>query len=65
MTATRDYRTGRILTSPHPFKRALGLGGATPSWVDFEAGLAQFRDKLLPLMIDAGLRVAEPAPSEG
>lgn len=38
----------------------LGMDGTTLSWVDFEAGLAQFQDKLLPLMTDAGLRVVEP-----
>ncbi|MFI5915688.1 LLM class flavin-dependent oxidoreductase [Dactylosporangium sp. NPDC051541] len=39
-----------------------GIDGATLTWLDFEAGLVQFREKILPLMIQAGLRVEEPAP---
>lgn len=42
-----------------------GLDGTTVSWVDYEAGLHQFRDKILPLMIDAGLRVDEPTQTQG
>lgn len=37
----------------------LGMDGTTLSWVDFEAGLDQFREKILPLMIEAGLRTDE------
>ena len=36
-----------------------GLDGTTLSWVDFEGGLAQFGARILPLMIEAGLRVDE------
>ena len=36
-----------------------GLDGMTLSWVDYGAGLEQFRDVLLPRLIEAGLR--EPA----
>ncbi len=36
-----------------------GFDGSTLSWVDYEAGLVQFREQILPLMIDAGLRVDE------
>lgn len=34
-----------------------GIDGLAISWVDYEQGLAQYKDKLLPLMIEAGLRV--------
>ena len=37
-----------------------GLDGTTLSWIDFEAGLVQFKADILPLMIQAGLRVDEP-----
>jgi FMNH2-dependent dimethyl sulfone monooxygenase len=37
-----------------------GLDGTTLSWIDFEAGLVQFKAEILPLMIQAGLRVDEP-----
>jgi alkanesulfonate monooxygenase SsuD/methylene tetrahydromethanopterin reductase-like flavin-dependent oxidoreductase (luciferase family) len=33
-----------------------GLDGITISWVDYEAGLAQFESEILPRMIEAGLR---------
>ncbi len=33
-----------------------GIDGITLSWVNYEAGLAQFKDTLLPLMVQAGLR---------
>lgn len=36
---------------------AAGLDGLAISWVDYHLGLEQYRDKLLPLMIEAGLRV--------
>lgn len=39
-----------------------GLDGTTISWVDFEGGLEQFRTKILPLMIQAGLRTDESVP---
>lgn len=34
-----------------------GIDGLAISWVDYELGLQQYKDKLLPLMIQAGLRV--------
>jgi len=33
-----------------------GLDGLTLSWVNYDAGLAQFEEKLLPMMRQAGLR---------
>jgi alkanesulfonate monooxygenase SsuD/methylene tetrahydromethanopterin reductase-like flavin-dependent oxidoreductase (luciferase family) len=36
-----------------------GFDGLALSWVDYERGLAQFQDELLPLLIDAGLRAAD------
>ena len=36
-----------------------GMDGSTISWVNFEEGLKQFHDKILPIMIQAGLRVDE------
>ena len=33
-----------------------GMDGITLSWVDYDAGLAQFGDQILPLMVQAGLR---------
>jgi alkanesulfonate monooxygenase SsuD/methylene tetrahydromethanopterin reductase-like flavin-dependent oxidoreductase (luciferase family) len=36
---------------------ATGLDGLAISWVDYHLGVEQYRDKLLPLMIQAGLRV--------
>jgi FMNH2-dependent dimethyl sulfone monooxygenase len=41
---------------------ACGMDGITLSWVNYEQGLEQFRTDLLPLMIQAGLRVDERAP---
>ena len=38
-----------------------GLDGTTLSWVNFEDGLVQFREKILPVMIQAGLRTDETA----
>ncbi|HEX7759372.1 MAG TPA: LLM class flavin-dependent oxidoreductase [Caulobacteraceae bacterium] len=34
-----------------------GIDGLAISWVDYDQGLAQYRDQLLPRMIQAGLRV--------
>jgi len=34
-----------------------GFDGLTLSWVDYDEGLAQYRDQLRPLLIQAGLRV--------
>jgi hypothetical protein len=34
-----------------------GIDGLAISWVDYDQGVAQYRDKLLPRMIQAGLRV--------
>lgn len=39
---------------------ATGLDGVTMSWVDYDEGLDQFRESILPLMIEAGLRQEEP-----
>jgi hypothetical protein len=36
--------------------RADGLDGAAVSWVDYEEGIAQFGDVLMPMLVDAGLR---------
>ena len=33
-----------------------GIGGMAISWVDYEEGVAQYKEKLLPLLIQAGLR---------
>ena len=33
-----------------------GLDGITLSWVNYEEGLTHFRDTLLPMMRQAGLR---------
>ena len=33
-----------------------GFDGLTLSWVDYDEGLAQYRDQLRPLLIQAGLR---------
>ncbi|WP_433723991.1 LLM class flavin-dependent oxidoreductase [Nocardia sp. CA-129566] len=35
---------------------ASGLAGITLSWFDYQAGLGQFREQILPLMEEAGLR---------
>jgi len=34
-----------------------GFDGLTLSWVDYDEGLAQYRDQLRPLLIQSGLRV--------
>jgi len=34
-----------------------GFDGLTLSWVDYDEGIAQYRDQLRPLLIQAGLRV--------
>jgi alkanesulfonate monooxygenase SsuD/methylene tetrahydromethanopterin reductase-like flavin-dependent oxidoreductase (luciferase family) len=39
-----------------------GLDGATLTWLNYEEGLVQFRQKILPLMIEAGLRQEQPVP---
>lgn len=33
-----------------------GLNGCTLSWVNYEEGIAQYREQILPLLIQAGLR---------
>ncbi|MEL7029755.1 MAG: LLM class flavin-dependent oxidoreductase, partial [Pseudomonadota bacterium] len=33
-----------------------GLDGVTLSWVDYDSGLAQFSDVIMPMLRDAGLR---------
>jgi FMNH2-dependent dimethyl sulfone monooxygenase len=40
-----------------------GLDGCAVSWVNYADGLAQFREQILPLMIQAGLRVEEDEPA--
>lgn len=35
---------------------AIGVNGIALHWVNFEEGIAQFNEKVLPLMIQAGLR---------
>ena len=35
---------------------AIGVTGAALHWVNFEAGIEQFNEKVLPLMVQAGLR---------
>jgi FMNH2-dependent dimethyl sulfone monooxygenase len=42
---------------------AAGFDGAAVSWVNYEDGLKQFNSDVLPLMIQAGLRVQEPVPT--
>jgi alkanesulfonate monooxygenase SsuD/methylene tetrahydromethanopterin reductase-like flavin-dependent oxidoreductase (luciferase family) len=39
-----------------------GLDGSAIAWVNYEDGLVDLREKILPLMIQAGLRVDEPVP---
>jgi len=34
-----------------------GFDGLTPSWVDYDEGIAQYRDQLRPLLVKAGLCV--------
>jgi dimethylsulfone monooxygenase len=34
----------------------IGTNGVALSWVDYEGGLAQFNEQILPLMVQAGLR---------
>jgi alkanesulfonate monooxygenase SsuD/methylene tetrahydromethanopterin reductase-like flavin-dependent oxidoreductase (luciferase family) len=41
--------------------RATGLNGITLSWVNYAEGIEQYREKLLPLLVQAGLR-CELAP---
>lgn len=41
---------------------AAGVDLCTLGWVDFEAGIAQYVDKIHPLMVQAGLRVDENPP---
>ena len=40
-----------------------GADGITVSWVNYESGLAQFRDQILPLTIHAGLRSGGSSPN--
>ena len=43
-----------------------GMDGITLSWVNYEEGIAQYKQDLLPLLIEAGLRVDEsrtPVPA--
>jgi FMNH2-dependent dimethyl sulfone monooxygenase len=36
--------------------RSAGIDGVAISWVDYQEGVKQYRSKLLPLMVEAGLR---------
>jgi alkanesulfonate monooxygenase SsuD/methylene tetrahydromethanopterin reductase-like flavin-dependent oxidoreductase (luciferase family) len=45
----------QIVDSMLAFSEA-GIDGITLSWVNYEAGLTQFKEKLLPMMRQAGLR---------
>jgi dimethylsulfone monooxygenase len=40
-----------------------GLDGVTMSWVNYDEGLDQFRDELLPLLIETGVRADEQVTS--
>jgi alkanesulfonate monooxygenase SsuD/methylene tetrahydromethanopterin reductase-like flavin-dependent oxidoreductase (luciferase family) len=42
--------------------KAAGIDGIALSWVDYEQGVQDVNEKLLPLMHQAGLRTAAPAP---
>lgn len=42
---------------------AIGVDGMALSWVDYERGVKEVNDKLLPLMQQAGLRSAAPPPA--
>jgi alkanesulfonate monooxygenase SsuD/methylene tetrahydromethanopterin reductase-like flavin-dependent oxidoreductase (luciferase family) len=42
-----------------------GIDGLTVSWFDYDAGIETFRTRILPLMIEAGLRVDEGTPAVG
>ncbi|MGD9985513.1 LLM class flavin-dependent oxidoreductase [Pseudonocardia sp.] len=35
---------------------SIGVGGVGLSWVDYQSGIRQFDEKVVPLMVDAGLR---------
>jgi dimethylsulfone monooxygenase len=38
-----------------------GLDGVTLSWVDYDEGIRQYQDQLLPLLVQAGLRREDPS----
>jgi dimethylsulfone monooxygenase len=40
--------------------REMGFAGFAAGWVNFEEGLGEFNEKVMPLLIDAGLRQAAP-----
>ncbi|GGM94914.1 luciferase [Lentzea pudingi] len=40
-----------------------GIDGVTLSWLNYEEGLVQFQEKILPLLVQAGLRVDEDLPA--
>jgi FMNH2-dependent dimethyl sulfone monooxygenase len=51
LVGTPEQITGKLLD----LHRA-GTDGVALSWVDYQTGIAQFNDQVLPLMRDAGLR---------
>jgi dimethylsulfone monooxygenase len=34
----------------------IGVGGVAMTWVNFQEGISQFNEQVLPLMVQAGLR---------
>ncbi len=40
--------------------RKVGLDGVTLSWVNYREGIAQLRDQVMPLLVEAGVRHAPP-----
>jgi dimethylsulfone monooxygenase len=40
--------------------REMGFAGFAGGWVDFEEGLGEFNEKVMPLLVDAGLRQSAP-----
>jgi alkanesulfonate monooxygenase SsuD/methylene tetrahydromethanopterin reductase-like flavin-dependent oxidoreductase (luciferase family) len=36
--------------------QSIGVSGVGLSWVDYQSGLEQFNEQVLPMMVDAGLR---------
>jgi alkanesulfonate monooxygenase SsuD/methylene tetrahydromethanopterin reductase-like flavin-dependent oxidoreductase (luciferase family) len=55
-----------LVGSPDTITRRLlgladaGVDGLALSWLDYEAGIAQYREQLLPVLEEAGLRTAAP-----
>jgi alkanesulfonate monooxygenase SsuD/methylene tetrahydromethanopterin reductase-like flavin-dependent oxidoreductase (luciferase family) len=38
--------------------RSVGLDGVTLSWVDYREGIAQLKEQVMPLLVQAGVRKA-------